>query len=56
MIDLDHFILPESPFIGDYIVGTYLLRKLIRDPEDIIKTAVMMATEQTTGTWIRVPG
>ena len=56
MIDLNHFILPESPFIGDYIVGTYLLRKLIRDPEDIIKTAVMMATEQTTGTWIHVPG
>ncbi|MGV7223162.1 MAG: RuBisCO large subunit C-terminal-like domain-containing protein [Nitrospinales bacterium] len=56
MIDLDHFILPETPFIDDYIVGTYLLRRHIRDPEDIIKTAVMMATEQTTGTWVSVPG
>jgi 2,3-diketo-5-methylthiopentyl-1-phosphate enolase len=56
MIDLDHFILPETPSIKDYIVGTYLLRRHLRDPEDIIKTAVMMATEQTTGTWIRVPG
>ena len=56
MIDLDHFILPETPSIEDYIVGTYLLRRHLRGPEDIIKTAVMMATEQTTGTWIRVPG
>ena len=56
MIDLDHFMLPETPAMEDYIVGTYLLRKQLRDPGDIIKTAVMMATEQTTGTWIRVPG
>ena len=56
MIDLDHFILPETPSIEDYIIGTYLLRRHLRGPEDIIKTAVMMATEQTTGTWIRVPG
>lgn len=56
MIDLDHFILSETPAIEDFIVGTYLLRKHLRDPRDIIKTAVMMATEQTTGTWTRVPG
>lgn len=56
MIDLDHFILPESPHAGDYLIGTYLLRKELRDPEEILKLAVMMATEQTTGTWIRVPG
>ena len=56
MIDLDHFILPETPSIEDYIIGTYLLRRHLRGPEDIIKTAVMMATEQKTGTWIRVPG
>lgn len=56
MIDLDHFMLPEAPAMQDYIVGTYLLRKHLRDPAEIIKTAVMMATEQTTGTWIRVPG
>jgi len=56
MIDLDHFILPESPNVGDYLIGTYLLRKEIKDPGEILKLAVMMATEQTTGTWIRVPG
>ena len=56
MIDLDHFILPESPNVDDYLIGTYLLRKEIKDPGEILKLAVMMATEQTTGTWIRVPG
>jgi 2,3-diketo-5-methylthiopentyl-1-phosphate enolase len=56
MIDLDHFILPESPAAEDYLIGTYLLRKELKDPEEILKLAVMMAAEQTTGTWIRVPG
>ena len=56
MIDLDHFILPENPNVGDYLIGTYLLRKELKDPEEILKLAVMMAAEQTTGTWIRVPG
>ncbi len=56
MIDLDHFILPESPHAEDYLIGTYLLRKELKDPEEILKLAVMMATEQTTGTWIPVPG
>jgi 2,3-diketo-5-methylthiopentyl-1-phosphate enolase len=56
MIDLDHFILPESPHVEDYLIGTYLLRKELKDPEEILKLAVMMAAEQTTGTWIQVPG
>ncbi len=56
MIDLDHFILPESPDAEDYLIGTYLLRKELKGPEEILKLAVMMATEQTTGTWIPVPG
>ena len=56
MIDLDHFILPESPAAEDYLIGTYLLRKELKDPEEILKLAVMMAAEQTTGTWVRVPG
>jgi len=56
MIDLDHFILPESPHAEDYLIGTYLLRKELKDPEAILKLAVMMATEQTTGTWLPVPG
>ena len=56
MIDLDHFILPENPNVEDYLIGTYLLRKEIEDPQEILKLAVMMAAEQTTGTWVRVPG
>ncbi len=56
MADLDHFILHENPELDDYLVGTYLYRKVLRDSAEIIKTATMMATEQTTGTWIRVPG
>ncbi len=56
MVDLDHFILHENPQIDDYLVGTYLYRKPLRDSAEILNTAVMMATEQTTGTWIRVPG
>jgi 2,3-diketo-5-methylthiopentyl-1-phosphate enolase len=56
MIDLDQFILPEDPHADDYLIGTYLLRKKLTDPEAILKHAVMMAAEQTTGTWIQVPG
>jgi len=56
MADLDHFILHENPELDDYLVGTYLYRKALRDPAEIIKIAIMMATEQTTGTWVRVPG
>ena len=56
MMDLDHFILPENPQAEDYLVATYLLRKALKDADEILKLAVMMAAEQTTGTWIRVPG
>ena len=56
MIDLDFFMLKENPGRDDYVIGTYLMRKPIDNPSEIIKTAVMMATEQTTGTWVRVPG
>jgi 2,3-diketo-5-methylthiopentyl-1-phosphate enolase len=56
MIDLDHFMLQEDPDIRNYVVGTYLLRKELNNPDEIIKLAIMMASEQTTGTWIQVPG
>lgn len=56
MVDLDHFILHENPEFDDYLGGVYLYRGRLRDSAEIIKTAVMMATEQTTGTWVRVPG
>ena len=56
MVDLDHFMLHENPQLDNYLVGTYLYRKPLQDSAEILNTAVMMATEQTTGTWIRVPG
>ncbi len=51
MIDFDQFILPENS--EDYLVATYLLRS---EAEDILKLAATMASEQTTGTWVKVPG
>jgi len=56
MIDLDHFILSENPDVSDYVIGTYLLKKELKNPAEVLKLAVMMATEQTAGTWVRVPG
>ena len=56
MVELEHFILHENPRIDEYLVGVYLYRGRLKDSAEIIRTAVMMATEQTTGTWIRVPG
>jgi len=53
MIDLDQFMLPEHPGSESHVVATYLLRS---EAEDILKLAGTMATEQTTGTWVRVPG
>lgn len=41
-IDLDH-----------YVIATYFLRSRFRD---ILKKVASMAVEQTTGTWIQVPG
>ena len=49
-------MLHENPQLDNYLVGTYLYRKPLQDSAEILNTAVMMATEQTTGTWIRVPG
>ena len=56
MITLDFFMLKEIPGRDDFVICTYLMREPIDNPSEIIKTAVMMATEQTTGTWVRVPG
>jgi 2,3-diketo-5-methylthiopentyl-1-phosphate enolase len=53
MMDFDQFILPESPDSENHLVATYLLRS---DAEDILKLAATMASEQTTGTWVTVPG
>lgn len=56
MIDLDNFIMQENPKRDDYLVCTYLYRKPISKSSEIVKDAVMMAMEQTTGTWTPVPG
>ncbi len=53
MMDFDQFVLPENPVLEDHLVATYLLRT---DAGDILKLAAAMATEQTTGTWVSVPG
>ncbi len=53
MSDFDSLLLPEDPHLGDYLVATYLLRTQARD---ILKLASGMACEQTTGTWVKVPG
>ena len=52
-MDHDQFVLPENPALENHLVATYLLRS---DAEDILKRAATMATEQTTGTWVSVPG
>ena len=46
-------ILPESALEGEFLVATYLLSNA---PADILKHAAGMAAEQTTGTWVPVPG
>lgn len=53
MIDFDQFILPEHPGIADYLVATYLLRS---DSPDIMGLVAAAATDQTTGTWVSLPG
>ncbi|MBN1868461.1 ribulose 1,5-bisphosphate carboxylase [Candidatus Sumerlaeota bacterium] len=53
MIDYDQFVLPENPILEDHLVATYLLRT---SAPDLLQLAATMATEQTVGTWIGVPG
>jgi ribulose 1,5-bisphosphate carboxylase large subunit-like protein len=53
MKNFDQFILPEDPALANCLVATYLLRS---DAKDILELAATMATEQTTGTWVSVPG
>ena len=56
MVDSNDFILQENPNMDDYVVGTYLLCKELKSSKEILETAAMMASEQTTGTWVQVPG
>jgi 2,3-diketo-5-methylthiopentyl-1-phosphate enolase len=52
MADFGQLILPEDPRFSDYLVGTYLIRS---DQPDILKLVGSMASEQTIGTWVKVP-
>ena len=53
MFNFDSYVQPEGIDPGDYVVATYLLRSYSRD---ILNKVASMAVEQTTGTWIKVPG
>ena len=52
-IHLEQYVLPEGISPEDYVVATYLFRSR---EKDILQRVAAMATEQTTGTWIPVPG
>src|SRR4030043_846242 len=52
-IHLEQYVLPEGISPEDYVVATYLFRARGRD---LLQRVATMAAEQTTGTWIHVPG
>src|SRR4030043_2451319 len=52
-IHLEQYVLPEGISPEDYVVATYLFRSR---EKDILQRVATMAAEQTTGTWIQVPG
>jgi len=47
------FAFPEVCLEKDYILATYFVQS---PTSDIIKLALAIAEEQTTGTWVKVPG
>jgi 2,3-diketo-5-methylthiopentyl-1-phosphate enolase len=53
MTYFNNLILSEDPHISRYLIGTYLVRT---DQPDILELVSGMASEQSIGTWIRVPG
>jgi 2,3-diketo-5-methylthiopentyl-1-phosphate enolase len=52
-IHLEQYVLPEGISPDDYVVATYLFRSC---EKDILQRVASMAVEQTTGTWVKVPG
>ncbi len=52
-LHLEQYVLPEGISPDDYVVATYLFRSR---EKDILQRVATMAAEQTTGTWIQVPG
>ncbi|MCD6120426.1 MAG: hypothetical protein J7K04_01155 [Spirochaetales bacterium] len=53
MIEYENYILNENPLLKDCLTATYLLRSKTKN---ILDTAAAMASEQTVGTWVSVPG
>jgi hypothetical protein len=51
--DVETLLLPEDPQLGNYLIGTYLLRTRAGN---ILELASGMASEQTIGTWWRFRG
>ena len=47
-------VLQEGIAAEDYVVATYFVG--VKREVDIVKYAESIAFEQTTGTWIKVPG
>src|SRR4030042_4065647 len=52
-LHLEQYVLPEGISPDDSVVATYLFRSR---EKDILQRVATMAAEQTTGTWIQVPG
>jgi len=52
--DPELFALPEAVADGQYVVVTYFIQTPVE--ADILKRCLGFATEQTTGTWVDVPG
>lgn len=48
-----NFAFPEVALSEDYIIATYFIESATKD---VVKLAVAIADEQTTGTWVEVPG
>jgi 2,3-diketo-5-methylthiopentyl-1-phosphate enolase len=53
MIDFEQFTLSENPELDDYLIATYLYRS---HATDVLKVTASAAADQTTGTWIDIPG
>ncbi|MBW2121690.1 MAG: ribulose 1,5-bisphosphate carboxylase, partial [Deltaproteobacteria bacterium] len=53
MPDFDKYAQPEGIDLDGNVVATYLLRSRFGD---ILSRVASFATEQTTGTWVKVPG
>jgi 2,3-diketo-5-methylthiopentyl-1-phosphate enolase len=53
MFNFDQYVQLEGIGVENYVIATYLMCSRYRD---MLKKVASMAVEQTTGTWIEVPG